>query len=209
MKLQIAFDLADIDSALAIATDVQEYADILEVGSLLIYKHGEEALIRFRKQFPQKTILADIKVADRAKEAITLCSQAGADWVTVLAGTSRQVIHTACTTAHEQSKKIMLDLIDASSLGQSALEAKSLGVDALLFHKPADNDTQATFLDYWDMVSGNTKLPIFISSNITRESIHELIAIQPHAIVIGKAIIEAANPREEAAHYRALIPITR
>ena len=205
MKSQIAFDLTDLDKALQIAAQVEEYTDILEVGTLLIYKYGDSAVRKFKESFPHKTILADIKVADRGKEAITIFAQAGADWTTVMAGTGRNVIHTACNTAHEMGKKVMLDLIDASSLGQSALDAKSLGVDALLFHKPADEDAQLTFLDRWDMVKGNTQLPVFISATITRDNIHEVLAINPAGIVMSKTIINAENPREEAAYFYNLI----
>ena len=84
--------------------------------------------------------MADAKIIDRSKDAVTLFAQAGADWITVMAGAGPTTIHTACTVAHEQGKKIMLDLADASSLGQSALEAKSFGADALVFHKPSIED---------------------------------------------------------------------
>ncbi len=201
MKLQIAFDLTDLEKALGIAVEVHEYADIIEVGSLLIYKYGDQAIRRFKEALPQKTILADAKIADRGKEATTIFVQAGADWVTVMAGTGRTVIHSVSATAHEMGKRVMLDLIDASSLGQSALEAKSLGVDALLFHRPANEDEQLTFLDRWDMVKGNTPLPVFVSAPVTRENIYELAAVKPSGIVIGTAITHADNPVEAAAFF--------
>ena len=149
MKLQIAFDCTDLDQAITIAKEVAQHADILEIGSVLIYKYGEQAIKRFRDEFPQKTLLADAKIADRGKEAVTIFAQAGADWITVMAGTGKNVIHIACTQAHSLGKKIILDLLDSSSLGQSALEAQSLGVDALLFHKPSDEEDQLSFLDRW------------------------------------------------------------
>lgn len=205
MKLHIAFDLTDLENALSIAQNLHEYADIFEVGSLLIYKNGVEAITRFKQQFPNKTILADIKIADRAKEATILCSDAGADWVTVLAGTSRNVILSACNTAHERGKRVMLDLIDASSLGQSALEAQSFGVDALLLHIPTENSSQLTFLELWDMVKGNTPLPIYLSGNISPETLPALIDLNPAAIVIGKEITSAHNPAAEAKKFYTLI----
>jgi 3-keto-L-gulonate-6-phosphate decarboxylase len=205
MKLQIAFDLVDLDKALSIASEVEQYADILEVGSLLIYKHGEMAIKRFKQAFPQKTLLADAKLVDRSKDSVTLFAQAGADWITVMAGAGRNVIHTACTVAHELGKKIMLDLLDASSLGQSALEAKSLGVDALLFHKPAEEDEQLLFTDRWEMVRGNTPLPIFVSAPVTRETIAEILSIGAAGIAISNAIVRADNPKQEAAYFASIM----
>ena len=87
--------MTDLDKALAVAELTQNYADVIEVGSLLIYKHGDAAVRAFKERFPQKTILADAKIADHAKDAITLLAQAGADWITVLAGTNKNTVHTA------------------------------------------------------------------------------------------------------------------
>lgn len=195
MKLQVSFDGLDLEKAIALATSLQEHADIFEIGSLLMYKHGISAIQEFRTAFPQKTLLADVKIADRGKEAAQLCLNAGADWITVLAGTNRNVIHAVCTTAHDLGKKVMLDLLDASSLGQSALEAQGLGVTALLFHRPAAEHAQAISLEQWEMVKGNTKLPIFIATHVTRENINQLVALQPGGIILGKSATE--SPLEE------------
>lgn len=206
MKLQIAFDLTNIEHALTLARQVHDFVDILEVGTLLVYKHGDAAVTAFRKEFPTKTILADCKIADRTKEAVSLFANAGADWITVMAGSGRNVIHMASTHAHEQGKKVMLDLLDASSLGQSALEAKSLGVDALLFHKPADDDAQLTFLDRWDMVKGNTSLPVFVSASFSPEAATELLAINPYGIVLSSSSYHSdAELLEHVAFIRSLL----
>lgn len=185
MKLQVSFDMVDLEKALALAADIQHHVDIIEIGSLLVYKHGESAIQRFKQALPQKTLLADMKIVDRAKEASRLAFGAGADWVTVLAGTSKNVIHTVCSNAHDLGKKVMLDLIDASSLGQSALEAQSLGVDALLFHRPSDEAAQMISLEAWDMVKGNTKLPVFVATHLSRETVHALLELKPDGIVIS------------------------
>ncbi len=68
MKLQISFDLIDLDKAIAIGEQVAQYADIIEVGTILIYHHGTLAIERFKEAFPDKTILADTKIVDRGKE---------------------------------------------------------------------------------------------------------------------------------------------
>lgn len=206
MKLQIAFDHLDLDQALNSAASVHEYADILEIGSVLIYTYGERAVREFRTAFPHKVILVDTKIVDRGKHVAAIFAQAGADWVTVMAGIPRGVIHTASSAAHELGKKVALDLADASSLGQAALEAKSVGADTLLLHKPSsEDDSQVSFLDKWEMVRGNTQLPIFISANPTRDTIHEIIALNPAGIILGKSIFTEDNPAAEAEFYHSVI----
>lgn len=201
MKLQISFDMPDLEKAIAVASLVSPYADILEVGTLLIYHHGIKAVERFKQAFPKKIIFADCKIADRGREAVTLFSQAGADWVTIMAGTGKDVMHAGCLTADKYNVKVMLDLIDATSIGQSALEAKNLGASALLFHQPYDEQESLTFLDKWDMVKENTNLPIFVSAKIRRETIEEVLTIKPDGLIIGKAIVEAENPAAEAQYF--------
>ena len=205
MKLQISFDLVDLDKAIAVGQEVAQYADIIEVGTILIYNHGAAAVKRFKSTFPDKTILADTKVVDRGKEAVDLFAQAGADWITVMAGTSHHVIHSTTTAAHSANVKVMLDLIDADSVGQSALEAKNLGVDALLFHQPYSETDSLTFLDKWDMVKGNTDLPIFVSAKINRDNIDKIIALKPDVVIVGLSITGAEDSAQEAHYFSQLV----
>lgn len=201
MKLQIAFDISDLDTAIAIAKTVVEHCDILEIGTLLLYKNGIKSIERFREEFPQKTLLADAKIIDRGKEAVAIMASAGADWVTVMAGTGKEVIHSASTMAHQCNIKVMLDLVDASSLGQSALDAKNLGADALLFHQAYDEKDALILLDKWEIVRGNTQLPIFVSAKINRTTIFNILTIKPDGIVVGKSITDSDNPMQEAEYF--------
>lgn len=205
MKLIISFDITDLQSALTIAKQVAPFCDVIEIGTILFYKYGAEALQEFKKELPATPLLADSKIIDRGRSVAEVLAQAGAEWMTVMAGTSNSVIHAVCTAAHAKNSKVILDLLDAPSIGQSAMEAQNLGVDALLFHPPHDESNGRIFLDQWDMVSGNTKLPLFVSAKINRENIHEVMKIKPAALIIGTSIVTAANPAKEAEYFYNLI----
>jgi len=201
MKLQIAFDITDLDTAIDVAKVVVDYCDVLEIGTLLLYKNGVAAVERFRENFPKKTLFADTKIIDRGKEAVATMASAGADWISVMAGTGKEVIHSAATMAHQCNIKTMLDLVDSASLGQSALDAKNLGVDALLFHQAYDEKDTLILLDKWEMVRGNTQLPVFVSAKINRTTIFNIINIHPDGIILGKNITDADNPAQEAEFF--------
>lgn len=201
MKLQISFDMSDLDKALEIALGVAPYATLLEVGSLLLYKYGIAAVEKFKEACPNNQIVADAKIIDRAKESVSLIAQAGADWITVMAGTKKEVIHAASTAAHDFNKKVMIDLLDAASPGQSALEAQSFGGDALVFYDDYDVNQIHVFKDKWDMVRGNSSLPIFVTGRVNRETIDTVINLQPDGIIISRPITEADNPVEEAQFF--------
>lgn len=202
MKLQISFDITDLEKAISIAHNVEPYADSFEVGSLLLFKYGLASLEKFRETFPNKTLLADSKIVDRGTQTVNLLAGTGVNWVTVMAGTSKNVIHAACTAAHDAGKLVMLDLLDSASQGQSALEAKSMGVDALLIHRSYEEEDSLKFLDTWDMVRGNSNLPIYISGKMSREMVDKIKAIKPDGIVISKAITQADDPAAEAKFFK-------
>ncbi len=202
MKFQISFDALDLDQNLKIAQHVAPLADCLEIGTLPILKHGVRVVEIFREQFPHKLIFADTKIVDRGREIVGLFGSAGADWISVMGGTSKEVIQNVCTKAHDMGKRVILDILDASSPGQAALDAKSFGVDALMFHQPYDKESQTLiFVEDWNMLKGNTNVPIFISSKVGRHNIDQMLALNPDGIVVGKAITEHADPLAEAQFF--------
>lgn len=205
MKLQIVFNSLELEKDLILAQAVSEYVDQITIGELLLFKYGLSAIEQFRTLLPQATIIADTKIIEFCNDTAKLILDAGADWITVLAGASQNIIHATCTTAHNMGKRVMLDLIDARSRGQSALEAKSYGADAIIFHQPHDDYDQITLLDEWEMVKGNSTLPIYVSAKINRDNILDIVNLAPTGILIGKAITQAENPEEEAKFFRSLI----
>jgi len=203
MKLQISFDCIELEKALNVADSISKYADIIEVGTSLILEYGVKSVEKFRKKLPNSIILADTKIIDRGNTISELMFDHGADWITVMGGASKHVIHNVSNTAKIHNKSVMLDLLDSQSPGQSAMEAKNLGIDAVLIHRH-NNDDDLTFLDRWEMVRGNTDLPIFISTDIDKESIKKVILLNPNGIVIGKAITASSDPDQEALFFSKL-----
>lgn len=204
MKLQVSFDILDLDKALAIAHEIDQHVDTFEIGLLLIYTYGIHAVEAFRKAFPEKNLLVDLKLIARGYDAIQPFAAAGADWVTVMAGASQNVIHATCNEADKRNVRVMIDLLDSSSLGQSALEAKNVGASALIFYQPYSEKESLTYLDNWDMIRGNTDLPIFIAGKIKRSNVENAIKVKPQGIIIGSSIMEAENPKEEAIFFREI-----
>lgn len=202
MKLQIAFDVLDLDKCLDIAKNVEMYADSFEIRSSLLLKYGIHIIEEFRSAFPDKELFVETQIVSHAQDIVPMCIKAGADWVSVMAGTTQQIIHGVSTLANQKNKSVTLDLLDANSIGQAAMDATRLGVDAVLYHNIYDSQDEASFaMEEWDSLRGNTNLPIYITSNIDRSNIQFIISLQPDVISIGKTITLAANPVEEAEFY--------
>ncbi len=206
MKLQFTYNTPDLDQALQIAKQTAEYADILGVGSLLIIKEGVRALEAFRKEFPNKQLCSEIKITEKADQAVALMAQAGAHYITVLAGTFTTTIKKAVEAAKKFDVKVALDLLDAPSIGQSAMDAKTLGADIVVLHQQIDTTLETNGInDDWLNVKDNTKVPIFITGKVNQENFGEIIKLRPHGIMIGTAITKADNPAKAAHFFRSQI----
>lgn len=202
MKLQIAFDVLDLDKCIELAKSVEMYADAFEIRSSLLIKHGIEVIEQFKAIFPDKELFVETHITNHPHDLVPLCLKAGADMISVMSGTTQEIIHAAATLAAQKNKGVILDLLDANSIGQAAMDAKRLGVDALLYHNIYDRQDGASFaMEEWDDLRGNTNLPIYITSNIDRDNINFIISLQPDVIIIGKTITQKANPVEEAEFY--------
>ncbi|MFH1462082.1 MAG: orotidine 5'-phosphate decarboxylase / HUMPS family protein [bacterium] len=205
MKLQISFDFLDLEKAINIANEVAPFADILEIGSVLIYIHGINAIKRFQQSFVGKEIFADIKLIDRVEPIIKEYSKVGANIISVMAGTTNNIIQNATKVAHENKSLIALDLADANSMGQSAMDSQILDVDRIIFHGPHESNNLEKSLEEWENVTGNTKTPIFIAGGINKENIAKIIELKPAGIIIGSAITESNNPAKMAEEFKKLL----
>ena len=64
MKLQIALDDVTLEGALELVKKVRDYIDIIEIGTPFVYEYGMQAVRTMKEHFPDKEILADMKIMD-------------------------------------------------------------------------------------------------------------------------------------------------
>lgn len=205
MKLQISYNFTQLTTALEVAKKTATYADIIEIGSSLLFAEGLRVVRAFQEQFPNKPICVDTKIIEAAQDVIKMGAYQGATYFTVLAGASSHVIKNSAMAAHGQRAMIMLDLIDAPSTGQSAMDASILEADYLLFHRTMPSLGIAELHDEWLQVKGNTTVPIFIAGKIDRASLIHFYNLKPAGMIIGNAITHADNPESEAQHFKSII----
>ncbi len=205
MKLQIKYNVTDLTKALELAHQTEEFADIMEIGSLLIYKNGIAAVEAFSKAFPQKKLYIDAKITDQAEEAVRLYAQAGATYISVVAESYNSTIKTACATAGEYNVHIILDCMNAQSLGQSAMDAKPLGAYGILIHQITHTDSSNYPECELEDIRANTDLPIFIKGKINSDSIATIARLNPYAVILSDSITRAADPHTAAAYFHTLI----
>jgi len=84
MILQYAIDTLPLEEGIAIAEKVREYVDIIELGERMISKYSLSAVTKMKEVFPEKKILADIKIMDAGYAEVKMMAEAGADYVVVM-----------------------------------------------------------------------------------------------------------------------------
>jgi len=75
-----------------------------------VKSEGVEAVRSLRKAFPEKTIVADLKIMDTGALEVEIAAKAGANVITVMGGTDDATITEAVKAARRYGAKIMIDL---------------------------------------------------------------------------------------------------
>jgi 3-hexulose-6-phosphate synthase len=205
MKLHFTYNLPSLSQAIKLAKETVDFADILGIGSLLLLENGITAIKDFKKQFPNKDIFVESNIIEKTQEAITLMADSGASYISILAGTPNSSIKRGIETAKSLGVKIALNLIDSPSLGQSAMDAKMMGVNFLILNRiPGIKDTSEIESEFHD-VRANSSLPIFITGSIDQKNLPSISALKPYGVMIGTAITKSSNPAQVAQGLQSLI----
>jgi len=204
MLLQISYDFSEIEEAIKIARLSAQFADIIEVGAPMIYRNGVSAVREFRKAFPNKKILADTKLLDRVGEIIPDFAES-ADFVTILAGAKVQIAKKAAGIVSKYHCKLVIDMIDACSMGQVAMDAKAIGADYIVLHTPHEQSSVKDMISDWQAVKGNATVPVFLAGGIDLSCIDRIKNLGADGVVIGTAINKSDDPEGMARQLRELV----
>lgn len=196
--LQVALDLLNADRALAIAHDaVKGGADWLEAGTPLIKSEGMDIVRQLREQFPDKTIVADMKTMDTGALETEMAAKAGADIISILAASDDATIRDASTSAHKYGAKLMIDLLSTPDMIRRAKEVEKLGAEYLCIHIGIDEQMHGKKpLSILKELVRHTTLPVAVAGGLNSETVPEVVKAGAQIIIVGGAITKAKNVTE-------------
>lgn len=199
--LQVALDFVDLSRALKCAEEaVKGGVDWIEVGTPLIKSEGLNAIRKLRKNFPRKTIVADMKIMDAGRTEVEIAAKAGANVVCVLGAASDSTIKECVEAAHNYGAKIQADLISIKDVKKRAVEIEKLGVDYIGIHCAIDEQMQAKDpFEQLKEISKVINIPIAVAGGINSETAPDAIKSGASIIIVGGAINKASDA-EKAAH---------
>lgn len=207
MKLQLALDLVNIPEAIELVKEVEQYIDIVEIGTPIINIEGHKAVEAIKSAFPNLEVLADIKIMDAAGYEVANASNAGADIVTILGQAEDASIKGAVEEAKKQGKQILVDMIAVKDIKTRAAELDELGADYICVHTGYDlqAEGQDSLEDLRTLKSVVKNAKTAIAGGIKLETLPEVVKVQPDLIIVGGGIANQDDKQEVAAEMQKLI----
>jgi len=207
MKLQLAIDLEDIQGAINLIRKTKDSIDIFEYGTPLVINFGLEGLQKIRTEFPDITLLADLKIMDVASYEVTQAFKYGADITTILGVAEDQSIKDAIKTAHEAGKEILVDMIGVQDIENRAREVDEFGADYVGTHTGYDLQAlgQNPFEEFNLIKNNVSKTKTAIAGGIKLAASEEIKKANPDLLIIGGAISTANDPAEAAAEFKKIL----
>lgn len=207
MKLQLAIDLEDIQGAINLIRKTKDSIDIFEYGTPLVINFGLEGLQKIRTEFPDITLLADLKIMDVASYEVTQAFKYGADITTILGVAEDQSIKDAIKTAHEAGKEILVDMIGVQDIENRAREVDEFGADYVGTHTGYDLQAlgQNPFEEFNLIKNNVSKAKTAIAGGIKLSASEEIKKANPDLLIIGGAISTVDDPAEAAAEFKKIL----
>ena len=206
-KYQVALDSFSLDDAVKFVRTIEDYIDIIEIGTPLVIHEGMHAVRRMIKEFPNKEVLSDEKIMDGGYHEADLGYQAGAKYVTVLGVAEDKTIQGCLDAAHDADAILVVDSLKIPNLAERAKEVEAMGVHFISVHTGFDQQQMGrTPLNDLRIVKANTNsIRVSVAGGINSKTIDQYLALEPDVVIMGGGLADADDPVDEARKIREAI----
>jgi 3-hexulose-6-phosphate synthase len=200
MKLQIAIDMGNAESALRMVGEIHDVIDIVEIGTPMIVREGMLAVRLIKAHYPDVVVLADAKIVDGGAIESADAFEAGADLVTVLTVANNETIEAVVASAQKHGKQVVADMICVSDVEKRAIELDNIGIDYFCVHTSVDvRNTAKTPKTPFDELTKIMKVlknaKAAVAGGVNMNTIPLVKRIGPEIVVAGGALTQAPNLR--------------
>ena len=199
--LQVALDFLNLSQALRVAREaLAGGADWLEAGTPLIKSEGLEAVRRLRAEFPDATIVADLKTMDAGRVEIEAAARAGANVAHVLGVASDATIQECIRAGQNFAVQVAVDLIGCADPAARAAQAAAWGAASVGIHAAIDEQMRGgdPFAHLRRVVEA-VDIPVAVAGGINSETVVQALRAGARIAIVGGAITKSADARAAAA----------
>ena len=205
--LQVALDFENLDRAVRAAREaVEGGADWVEAGTPLIKSEGLDAVRELKKQFPDRRIVADMKVMDTGAFEVEIAAKAGADLISVLGAADDGTIAEAVRGGELYGAEVIVDLLGVPDPRVRARRVAELGAAAVCLHTGIDMQMQGRgpFAELAEMAA-DCPVPIAVAGGLNSETVAQAARAGASILIVGGAITKAPDIRAATGQIREAI----
>ena len=208
-QLQIALDTFDMPSALRPLNAAISQVDVIECGTVLIIAEGLRAVREIRALYPNKTILADVRIAEAGAVISRACFEAGANWVSVVAGASMTTVEQVVKVAQEFGGEVQIELGETYDPEQ-AREWRRLGATQVIVHRSRDAEAAGKLTwgeDDKDRIRQLHQMgfKVTVTGGVTAKDLPFFQGVPVGVVISGRGIVKADDPLAAATDLRETI----
>lgn len=208
--LQVALDYFDLPPALAVAFQVKDEVDVIEIGTPLSKASGMLAVSTVRELCPDNLILADIKSPDVGGGEAKMAFDAGADWMTVLGAAPLETVKLALAEAESRpGKEMFIELTGIRDIMARAKEWRDIGVTRMVYHRGWDEGNASRRWEQKDLDTIRSLIEmgfqVSVAGGIELDALPFFKGVDISVFVIGRAIYAQANPGAAARKFREVV----
>jgi 3-hexulose-6-phosphate synthase/6-phospho-3-hexuloisomerase len=205
--LQVALDFVELPRALKLAREaVEGGADWLEAGTPLIKSEGLDAVRRLRAEFPQQTLVADMKTMDAGRAEMEMAAKAGANIAVVLGVSSDATIRECVEAGRNYGIRVAVDLVRVADPVGRARQLQELGVDHVIYHTGIDEQmTGKAPFESLEELAAAIRIPVAVAGGINTETAAQAVACGAGIVIVGGAIIKSKDAVEATRQMKKVL----
>ncbi|ENI8073793.1 3-keto-L-gulonate-6-phosphate decarboxylase UlaD [Vibrio vulnificus] len=189
--IQIALDQTNLTDAIAVASNVHRYVDVIEVGTILAFAEGMNAVSTLRENHPDHILVCDMKTTDGGAILARMAFEAGADWITVSAAAHIATIKACKKVADEFNGEIQIEIYGNWTM-QDAQAWVDLGITQAIYHRSRDAELAGVGWTEADLNKmrelSQLGLELSITGGIVPEDIYLFEGIKAKTFIAGRAL---------------------
>lgn len=204
-QFQIALDVLSTKSAMDILSEVSDYIDIIELGTPLMIAEGSYIIETVKKKYPNKIVLADIKVMDGGNIIPRIAFEKGADIVSVLAASNDQTIISTIECAKEFGKSILVDMCAIKNMSERGKQIEKMKPEYICVH--VGYDVQASGANPVEELEklNEVNLKKAIAGGIKLSNFEEAVKSEANVIIVGGGVYNQSSMKDVAKQMYEII----
>ncbi|MEH7254220.1 3-keto-L-gulonate-6-phosphate decarboxylase UlaD [Neobacillus niacini] len=203
-NLQIALDNSSLDEALATIKEAGPFVDIVEAGTILCLAEGMQAVKCLRALYPDKIIVADTKCADAGSTVAKNCTDAGADWMTIICCATIPTMKSAL----KEVKELQVELYGDWTFEQ-AESWLDIGVTQVVYHQSRDALLSGETWGEKDLTKVKKLVDmgfkVSVTGGLELETLELFRGVDVFTFIAGRSITAAEDSAQAAQDFKAEI----